>query len=432
MSNRSELLAAIRARLGGKALLWLGPRGEDGSLFHSELSAAAPFSITAAGHAPASQCLEELVGARPDLECYDIDRDISPELAALQSQLVTQLRRPSVLVPYRASHWLDDVRYAASGSSVLCAHHSDIMRFEYKPWVESSLARMGVRTIPWKYVNVNDRATWPDIDGRVVIRPSRSSGGMGIHVADSLADASRSAGSAPKLVAVAAFKDEAVPLNIASVVWRDGVTVHPVSVQLVGTPELTPFPLGYCGNDFAAVAALPLAVIDEAEVLTRRVGAWLAAQGYLGAYGVDALVHDGRVLFVECNARLQGSTYRTSLLSARSAQPCPALDHVAAWLHVPFPRNRGPIRDRVGEMTQAQVIVHNVAGTVAAPTRACVGALGLVEGVDTVELASPVPVRPGGVLARIVFNQSVTTASLRVVRPTLLAAIQSALGSAAE
>ena len=107
-------------------------------------------------------------------------------------------------------------------------------------------------------------------------------------------------------VSVAPFLTDAVPVNVYGVVWRDGITVHPAWVELIGINSCTTRELGYCGNDFVAAAALGKGTIHEVERSVVSVGERLRGQGYVGAFGMDFLVAEGVPLFTEVNPRFQG------------------------------------------------------------------------------------------------------------------------------
>jgi hypothetical protein len=136
-------------------------------------------------------------------------------------------------------------------------------------------------------------------------------------------------------VSVAPFLADTIPLNVSGVVWRDGgVTVHPVSVQLIGIESLTKRNFGYCGNDFAAVTALGEKLVEEIERSVILIGEWLGRQSYLGAFGVDFLVSDGVALFTEVNPRFQGSTHLSTEISVELGLGCLLLEHIAAFLGI--------------------------------------------------------------------------------------------------
>jgi hypothetical protein len=108
-------------------------------------------------------------------------------------------------------------------------------------------------------------------------------------------------------------------------------------VQLIGVEQCTAKPFGYCGNDFGAFADLDPQVHAQVRHLMSRIGDWLRSLGYVGAFGADFLVDDGRALLVEVNARMQGSTRAACLLSSGSHAPCLLVEHMAACIGLPMP-----------------------------------------------------------------------------------------------
>ncbi|HEY6103626.1 MAG TPA: ATP-grasp domain-containing protein [bacterium] len=74
--------------------------------------------------------------------------------------------------------------------------------------------------------------------------------------------------------------------------------------------------------------------------MTTLTGRWLRSTGYVGAFGVDALVHEGRVYLTEVNPRFQGSSLLSSHLETALDRPDVFLAHVGAFLGVPAPDPR--------------------------------------------------------------------------------------------
>ena len=70
----------------------------------------------------------------------------------------------------------------------------------------------------------------------------------------------------------------------------------------------------------------------ESEIIVRAVGSWLSKWGYLGVFGVDLLIHDGIVYFVELNARFQGSSVLADQLDQQMGRPGVFAMHLAAFL----------------------------------------------------------------------------------------------------
>lgn len=340
MTNRSEIKQAISDQLDGRRLIWFGTRGDDVDAAIELEEMFAVFSILAPHrrrHSIQTFALEELTGIRVDLDEYEIDEEPDAKsfshfrqlaLDALSSPAAVFTYRPSVLVSSLCFSRRDRVKYLGLFKDFQSA-------FEHKPWVESSVTDLGIPCIPWQYVANEEQAqsTHGLESGEVMLRRSRSSGGTGLFRVSNRSELSAVWPSEPEAyVSVAPYLDGGVPLNISGVVWHDGITLHPLSVQLIGIEDCTLRPFGYCGNDFAVATDLERSTIESVQQSTLRIGDWLRSHGYRGAFGVDFLLVDGQALFTEVNPRFQGSTHLSCEISMNLDASCLVLDHLASHL----------------------------------------------------------------------------------------------------
>jgi len=421
MNERVELVRRIDRALGRRSLVWFGIRGEDATPFLAIPQFSACLSIIApprTGALSDVMALEEVSGRRVDLDLYDIDFDDGDHVVEIRRRLLGALHRDSAVVSYRPSHFLSAAYFASHETCTYLGMFKDRqMAFEHKPWVETSLARIGVRTLPWRYVADEHRGVIRhDIEkGPCILRPSRTSGGEGITLVsrpEDLDDLWPVRGD--HLVSVAPFFDKAVPVNVGGCVFGDGVvTLHPASVQLIGLPACTSWPFGYCGNDFAAARDLPTHIVDEMTSTTERIGRWLMEEGYLGAFGVDYLVDGATIYFTELNARLQGSSAPAASLSAELGLSDLVLDHLAAGLGVE-PTTRRTLGGWMAELPdRAHVVVHN---TRPQAMLNAAGAFAVAPPAIGVDLApdARIAVEPGGALARLIFDGQITSSGFEV------------------
>jgi hypothetical protein len=306
------------------------------------------------------------------------------------------LQPPCVVTGYRPSHLLSSalLRHGSTAASAIPAsvHQS---AFDFKPWVESELLKAGVGGLGWKYDQPGsfELARHLVNDGPVMVRAARTSGGVGLVAIRDQAELTRLEATAGwgmtshvagGLTAVAPLLEGLVPVNVGAVIYRDDIRLHPASVQLIGVPGATTRPFGYCGNDFVATTGLGSKTLERLEKMTTTVGWWLHRYGLRGAFGVDFLVDEHRVLFTEVNPRLQGSTALSSRIAVEAGQSCVVLEHLAAGLGLaPCGSSRslswwaersdyaqlvvhaagpGPVRmspaARVGELTQAGAVAY--------------------------------------------------------------------------
>ncbi|GHF14712.1 ATP-grasp domain-containing protein [Pseudolysinimonas yzui] len=368
--ERDALKTAVESRLGARQLLWVGLRGDDAEPLSDLEQFAGSFSLIGRyvrRRDVVSESYEQFSGARVDPETWDIDDHLNDEpVVAFRHALLRALSRESAILPYRPSALLSAISFSQR-ERVACLGLFPSLQsaFEHKPWVESSIAALGdVPYVPWTYIADEDQMLARSFfgDGTVVLRRSRTSGGEGIvHVRDPDDVRSNWPRGADAFASISRFIDDAIPVNVGATVWRDGVTVHHASVQLIGIPGLVSREFGYCGNDFARAKDLGAEVLDQIEESTTRIGDWLRSYGFRGSFGVDFLVADGRPLFLEVNPRFQGSTHASARLDIEQGLPDLMLEHLAAWLDLDRPA-APPLRDRVAAASDfSHVVFHRIA-----------------------------------------------------------------------
>jgi hypothetical protein len=418
--DRDQIIQEIAERLGPRDLVWAGIRGDDAEPLADLPQFAASFSIIGAYRNRSSiesLAYEDLSGSRVDLEVWDIDDHLETSAAAeFRSAILARLGRPSALIPYRPSRFLSAIAFARRDRCWNLGMFGGLQSaFEHKPWVESSLADLGVAGVPWTYVAKEERGALRARlrNGPLVLRRSRTSGGEGIVRVDDPDQLDALWPSSPEdFVSVAPYLADTLPLNVGATIWDDGVTIHHPSVQLIGIPCCVSRPFGYCGNDFDLVRSLPRTTVDQIEQSTQTIGQWLARHGYRGTFGVDYLLHEGNVLFTEVNPRFQGSTHASSQLSAEANESCLYLDHVAAWLGVQVPAGRPTLFERVNNSRAlSHVVIHRTVGGMSpldvAPLLAAFSNTPDWSRTDVV--APPtITVAPGAAVARITVRRSVT------------------------
>jgi hypothetical protein len=371
-----------------------------------------------------SLAYEDLTGVRVDLDAWDIDDHLDSDATRdFRRSMLAALSGASAMVAYRPSRFLSAVWFARQDRclnlSLFGAHQA---AFEHKPWVESAVSLLGLPCIPWIYVADEEqyRARTLLQESAIILRRSRGSGGTGItRIESEAALADFWPEDSEAFVSVAPFLEDTLPVNVGATVWKDAVTVHRPSVQLIGIPGCVTRPFGYCGNDFGAAVALPSTVIDEIERSTVAIGTWMRSHGYRGTFGVDFLIHDGQPLFTEVNPRFQGSTSASSRLDIEEDMPCLLLEHVAAMLDCPAPPNR-PLSQQVASSPPwSQLIVHWTG-----PESRFIDPNGFVSSVGRARSARAdvmcrrdLLVNPGGVVVRLSASDAMTDDGYSLRRP---------------
>ena len=414
MTSRRQRIEAIERNLGGRKLVWVGTRGTDARPLLELRSLTHCFSLIAplgSGMLEGEVCLEAETGHRVDLDGYDIDKDTSPEARAFRLHVRADLRSPSYIVAYRPLSFLTTLQYPNEGViNYLGMFYERVRPFEHKVWVETELRKRGIRTVPWSYYSGSDTVRLREALrlGPLVVRANLSSGGTGLLLTRTPDEVDRFAARDPDgFFAASPYLEGAIPLNVNACVFRGGqVSLHGPSVQLIGVPELTSRYFGYCGNDFTRIRELDAATLMELEQEVAEAGRWLSSMGYWGAFGLDALVHDGRVMVSEINARFQGSSEISALLDSELDRSDVYLEHMAAHLGLtPLP---GWSLSDIAEQQSgvAQLIFHNRG------ERATFGSASMwrvPEGANVELQPGPgVCVDQGAIVCRIVAKESVT------------------------
>lgn len=364
--ERAELIRIVQDRVGTRQLIWVGTRGDDAEGIGDVDQFAGSFSLINRYERRSGverAALEDRTGERVDLDTFDVDDHLGDEnVLAFRRDLLGFLSVSSVVFTYRPTSLLSSVCFARQDRCEYAGLFRDHQAaFEHKPWVESAVARLEIPRIKWHYIADEEQARTANVlrHGPVLLRRSRTNGGTGLTYVNEPTDVERLWPDEPEAFAsVATFHGEATPVNVSAVAWKNGVTLHPASIQLIGIPQLTTRQFGYCGNDFAAVSdLLTTDQLDGIQRSTLAIGDWLRGCGYRGAYGVDFLVVDGEPRFMEVNPRFQGSTRASCQIAIEADESCLMLEHLAALLDVGAPPSRS-LRWFADLPGRSHVVVH--------------------------------------------------------------------------
>ncbi len=424
---RERRIHQIEDWLGTRKLVWFGTRGTDSQALLQISQFSEVYSIVAPLHSiniAAEVCLESSKRRRVDLDQYNIDFDESREARELISQLFTSLEKPAAVAMYRPGGFFTAIYYPRSKIVDYLGQFQERQApFEHKPWVESELRKLGIKTVPWQYFGDGERPRLEELlsKGPLVIRASRSDGGAGVALIHKSSDID---GCWPRhsdmFFAAAPYLFPNVPLNVNAVVFENGeVSLHSPSLQLIGLGGFTNRKFGYCGNDFARVRDFPEA-LDQLEDIASKAGRWLASMGYRGAFGVDALLHNDNVYLTEINPRFQGSSHLSSLLDRELERPDMFLEHIAAFLPDLGPAQSPDrhLRDLAREQRPvAQVVCHNCTSVVQTRNSYPAPETGPIQCMLLPDKG--VEVDPEAILLRAVIEDCVTKDGLSLCEPYL-------------
>lgn len=106
---------------------------------------------------------------------------------------------------------------------------------------------------------------------------------------------------------VSIFLQEAIPVNVHVCLDKDFIQFFPPSIQIVEHKNNN---LLYSGADFIAFSKyiekpIQKKLLEKVEVITKKISSF----GYKGVLGIDFLIQNNDIYFVEINPRFQASTF---------------------------------------------------------------------------------------------------------------------------
>jgi len=188
---------------------------------------------------------------------------------------------------------------------------------------------------------------------RFVLQSGASFSGAGTWIVDSAAGFDAISARHRRLRASAFV--HGLPATVNACVTRSGVVVGSAIEQLTGWRSLTPHLLGSCGNIWDSPRISKRAA-QHLRMATAGVGEALAAEGFLGHFGVDAIIDLGeRAVVIECNPRFTASLPLDSLLSVERGEVPLWLLHAFTQLGIPT----GGLEPRQPASTVTQLILRH-------------------------------------------------------------------------
>ena len=101
------------------------------------------------------------------------------------------------------------------------------------------------------------------------------------------------------------YHKESVSINVQLMISKNEVFIFPGSIQLI---EKQHNHLAYKGCDFISFRKIKSKLREKAENYSQIIGKDLQKRGYLGICGIDFLIYNDEVYFMEINSRFQSSS----------------------------------------------------------------------------------------------------------------------------
>lgn len=139
-----------------------------------------------------------------------------------------------------------------------------------------------------------------------VIQEPQGAGGYSTYLARGPEDDDRIAHLKSDVLIATGYLEKAVPLNQHIVILNSSIVILPPSVQIVSPSQNGG--ILYRGGDFSAIQMVADGALFEMRAASQKIGEMLRDNGYRGVAGIDYLIDDDEVFFVEINPRFQAST----------------------------------------------------------------------------------------------------------------------------
>ena len=114
-----------------------------------------------------------------------------------------------------------------------------------------------------------------------------------------------------------------VPINLHVLIYEKDIVILPPSIQLIHQRHGR---MLYFGGDYIAYSKIDAAIDRKFKEGARELCSVLKDRGYRGILGLDAIIYNGDVLFLEINPRFQGSS--PDLNRALWERGCPSLQEL--------------------------------------------------------------------------------------------------------
>lgn len=116
-------------------------------------------------------------------------------------------------------------------------------------------------------------------------------------------------------VLITPYLKNALPINVHIAVSNTNVFVFPPSVQIISNM------FNYCGSDFIKYSELENNVKRKLYIECKKLGKKIQSIGAIGVFGVDLLLYNDKLLFIECNYRYQGSSFILNRILLENSLP---------------------------------------------------------------------------------------------------------------
>ena len=342
------------------ALCWYGPRANDAVTLHSLLQLngviccyAADLPFTAPTLSPESN------GFRPKCSIDDLAGEL---FANGQLEAFCRKIRPGAVLPYDSTPELETF---CSVNDLFCLSAKDHLKISLgdKTRIDEVSSAVGLQSIPGVTGSIDEM----DFDSLVrklglpvFLHFAQGAGGSGNYIVETKEafNAIKDQRRGRRLNAKQFVTGVSCSMDIC--VTQQSILCGPLEEMIIGAPPLNSNPTEYVASSWFR-GFVSEKVEQKAHRVGLRIGAWAQAQGFLGLFHPDFLVHDDQIFLTELNMRFGGSCGVFAAAELEASRLPLMIAHILAFLDNEVAFDADAIHSRNSEpLDQALMVLKNV------------------------------------------------------------------------
>lgn len=165
----------------------------------------------------------------------------------------------------------------------------------------------------------NLKSFFPDYS-HFIIQEAKSAGGLGTFLIDSTNCTDIfSELKQDNLYLVSCYAYPSFSVNSHILITKDDIIIFPASTQIIENYDNK---LIYAGADFINYQYIDKEYQEKIYSYSKKIGQLLKETGYMGICGIDFLIYNNDVYFVEINPRFQASSFLLNIALEEQGLPC--------------------------------------------------------------------------------------------------------------
>lgn len=150
------------------------------------------------------------------------------------------------------------------------------------------------------------KSLFPGFD-KFVLQPDISSGGHGTFlITEENCTEIKEQLNEKVLYSLSPYYNNSIPINVHAIISKNNISIYPPSIQIVKEHNNQ---LVYFGGDFLAYGEIPEEINIKLTKYSKNICKKMQRSGYCGVCGIDFIIKDENIYFMEINPRFQASTF---------------------------------------------------------------------------------------------------------------------------